>query len=418
MISGFVPYVEQLERLAGASGSLGDTTDLSLHLDGEAGRRLRDVATIADLRKLGAFFTGESLARRLLALVPRDRQRYVDAACGCGDLLLAASTRLKVDPSLEVTLAHWNRQLLGRDLVPAFVRAARARLVLAALSRGAVSVSGLAQPADLLTNIAVGDGLALRMLPGDAVLLNPPYGRVPAPESCEWTSGKTTEAALFLDSILEACGPGAHVAAVLPEVLRAGSRYARFRSLVEGRLAVKTVQPAGVFDALTDVDVFLLTGDVRKSETAQAVPWVPRRSEACLSDVCEVSVGALVAYRDPALGVWHAYLDAHSRGGLREVVPEQRRRFRGTVVKPPFVVIGRTNRPNEGAGPRVQATIVRGRRSVAVENHLLVLRPHDATLRGCQALVSIVESDQASAFLDERLRCRHLTVGAVREIPR
>jgi hypothetical protein len=32
--------------------------------------------------------------------------------------------------------------------------------------------------------------------------------------------------------------------------------------------------------------------------------------------------------------------------------------------------------------------------------------------------VRIIESDCASAFLDERLRCRHLTVGAVREIPR
>lgn len=136
MISGFVPYVEQLERLTGRPRALLDAAELSAHLDGEAGRRLRDVVAIEDLRKLGAFFTGELLAKRLVDLVPHDRRRYVDPACGCGDLLLAASMRLRVEPSLEATLVHWNRHLLGRDLVPAFVRAARARLVLAALRRG------------------------------------------------------------------------------------------------------------------------------------------------------------------------------------------------------------------------------------------------------------------------------------------
>jgi hypothetical protein len=419
MVGGFVSYVEQLERLAGRSRALIDASELSAHLDGEAGRRLRDVVKIEDLRKIGAFFTGELLAKRLVDLVPQDRRRFVDPACGCGDLLLAASTRLKVDPSLEATLVRWNRHLLGRDLVPAFVRAARARLVLAALSRGAVLATDLDRPVELLTNIAVADGLAIRPLPGDVVLLNPPYGRVSAPAGCEWTSGMTTEAALFLDCLLEACSPGSYVAAVLPEVLRAGSRYERFRAQVERRLAVRTIQPAGMFDALTDVDVFLLTGDaIRRDGVDAAAPWIPRIRGARLEDLCEVSVGALVDYRDPGRGPWHAYLDARGRGGMRETAPQLRRRFRGTVVKPPFVVIGRTNRPNQGAGPRIRATIVRGKRPVAVENHLLVLRPHDYTVRGCRALVRIIESDRASAFLDERLRCRHLTVGAVREIPR
>jgi hypothetical protein len=417
MIGGFVPYVEQLESLAARPRVLLDATELSVHLDGEAGRRLRGVVAIEELRELGAFFTGELLAKQLVDLVPHDRRRYVDPACGCGDLLLAASKRLPAYPSLKATLVRWNRHLLGQDLVPAFVRATRARLVLAALSRGAVPTAGLDRPAELLTNIAVADGLTVRLLPGDAVLLNPPYGRVPAPNGCEWTSGMTTEAALFLDRILDACSPGAHVAAILPEVLRAGSRYERFRSLVTRRLAVGTIQPAGVFDALTDVDVFLLTGDTRRAGTVSA-RWTPRIHGPNLGDLCEVSVGALVDYRDPGLGSWHAYLDARGRGGMPETVPRQRRRFRGTVVMPPFVVIARTNRPNLGAGPRIRATIVRGKRPVAVENHLLVLKPHEHTVRGCRALVRIVESARASEFLDERLRCRHLTVGAVEEIPR
>ena len=418
MVGGFIPYVEHLESLAAGPHVPVDRVALNAHLDGEAGRRLRGAIRVEELRELGAFFTGESLADRLMSLVPHDRRRYVDWACGCGDLLLAASKRLPVATSLEATLTRWNRQLFGIDVVPAFVRATRARLVLAAMSRGAAPDDDLTRPTELLTNVTVGDGLTARTLSKDAVLLNPPYGRVPAPADCEWTSGKTTEAALFVDRVLHSSSRGAYVAVILPEVLRAGSRYERWRALVESRLAVATIQPAGVFDALTDVDVFLLTGDVGRTRTTVLTSWTPRVHGARLGDLCEVSVGALVDYRDPGVGPWRAYLDARGRGGLREAIPQRRRRFAGTVVRPPFVVVGRTNRPNQGAGPRIRATVVRGARPVAVENHLLVLRPFDHTVRGCRALVGIVESDRASEFLDERLRCRHLTVGAVEEIPR
>jgi hypothetical protein len=418
MFTGFVPYVEHLESIAQRPAALLDIGDLSAHLDGEAGRQLRGVVKIEDLRRAGAFFTGEALANRLISLVPHDRQRYVDVACGCGDLLLAASTRLRVERTLERTMKSWNRQLLGRDLVPAFVRAARARLVLAALSRGALPTEGCARPADLLSNIAVGDGLSIQPLPGDGVLLNPPYGRVVAPARREWTSGLTTQAALFLDELLDGCDHGVYIAAVLPEVLRSGSRYGRFRAHVERRVDVKVIEPAGLFDALTDVDVFLLSGDVGDRQLTGSARWTPKREGPRLADICEISVGALVAYRDPARGLWRAYIDAQSCRGADETIPEQRRRFRGAVVNPPFVVVGRTNRPTTGSAPRLRATIVRGKRPVAVENHLLVLRPQDHTLRGCRTVMGILESEQASLFLDERLRCRHLTVDAVREIPR
>jgi hypothetical protein len=290
--------------------------------------------------------------------------------------------------------------------------------VLAAISRGALPATDGGRPADLLTNVAVGDGLSVRPLPGDAVLLNPPYGRVVAREPREWTSGLTTQAALFLDELLDACNRGAYVAAVLPEVLRSGSRYGRFRAQVERRLLIKAIEPAGLFDALTDVDVFLLAGQVGDRHLAPPARWTPKREGPRLEDICEISVGALVAYRDPGRGPWRAYLDAQSRSGADETIPEKRRRFRGPVVNPPFVVVGRTNRPNTGTAPRMRATIVRGVRPVAVENHLIVLRPHDHTLRGCRSVVGILESEPASLFLDERLRCRHLTVDAVREIPR
>ncbi len=252
---------------------------------------------------------------------------------------------------------------------------------------------------------------------GTVLLLNPPYGRVPAPHDIAWTSGLTTEAALFLYSLVNRMPTGAFVAAVLPEVLRAGSRYDRFRSVVARYLAIQAVIPAGRFDALTDVDVFLLAGAVRPSEGSN-VRWTPEAGGPRLEDVCDVRIGPLVAYREPHLGPWRRYIDASTRGLGRDVRPESCRRFRGTVFEPPFVVVGRTNRPVSGPGPRLRATIVRGNDPVAVENHLVVLIPHDHTIRGCRCLVRIVESGRASAFLDRRLRCRHLTVEAVRNIPR
>jgi hypothetical protein len=404
VLSAFDPYVRELERLS-IAGPRGDTAHFALHLDGEAGRRLRSVVPIDELRRVGAFFTGDALAARLLEHVPVAAGCYIDPACGCGDLLLAASARLPVRCSLEQTLREWNERLSGRDLVPQFVRGAR-------------PTEGHPHPARLLTGIATGDGLALRPQAGTAVLVNPPYGQVAAPTGCAWTAGLTTEAAVFLDALLDVCAPGVYVAAVLPEVLRAGSRYGRFRAATERRLDVAVVEPAGVFDALTDVDVFLLAGRVAGVTVPPPASWTAPAPAARLQDICDVRVGAVVANRDPHSGSWRLYVDARDLGGAAELRPTRRRRFRGSVVEPPFVVVGRTNRPVCRDGPRLRPTIVVSDRPVAIENHLIALVPHDHTHDGCRKIVAIVESQRASAFLDERLRCRHLTVRALRDLPR
>ncbi len=418
VLAAFQPYLAELDGLIAAPPR--DTEQLAAHLDGEAGRRLRTVVPLEELRRLGAFFTGETLARRVIDLVPVRRARYLDAACGCGDLLLGASRRLPVGGSLEDTLADWNRQLAGRDLIPEFVHAARVRLALAALVRGARPRGDLERPTDLLTNIAVGDGLALAPQRGDAVLLNPPYGLVLAPADCRWSSGATTAAAVFLDRMLDRCGPGVDIAAVLPEVLRGGSRYAPFRTAVDARLSIRAIESAGLFDALTDVHVFLLAGRIRgrQLDPARAAEWVPAATGDRLQDVCSVSVGSVVANRDAHRGPSRVYLDARRRGNAREVRPVARRCFDKRVVEPPFVVVARTSRPEERERAGLRATIVRADEPVAVENHLLVLVPHDHTVRGCQQVVRVVESKEAAEFLNERLRCRHLTVQALRDIPR
>lgn len=418
VLAAFRPYLAELEGLIGAPAREGE--QVAVHLDGEAGRRLRTVVPLEELRRLGAFFTGETLARQVVDLVPARRARYLDPACGCGDLLLAASTRLAARGSLEETLAAWNRRLVGRDLVPEFVRAARARLALAAVARGSRPRGDLVRPTDLLTNVAIGDGLALTPQRGDAVLLNPPYGRIPAPANCRWSSGATTAAAVFLDQMLARCEPGTDFAAVLPEVLRGGSRYSRFRAAVDAQLSIGAIESAGLFDALTDVHVFLLAGRVRRKslDVARAAEWVPAATGDRLEDVCSVSVGSVVANRDAHRGPDRLYLDARGRGGEREVRPVGRRRVEKRAVKPPFVVVARTSRPEERERAGLRASIVRASEPVAVENHLIVLVPHDRTVRGCRQVVKLVESRNAAEFLNERLRCRHLTVQALRDIPR
>lgn len=412
--ASFDTYVKHLEHLASGSP---DMEALRPHLDGEVSRRLRDTVKLAVLRQLGAFFTGEVLASKLLASVPEDVQRYADPACGCGDLLLSASARLPIGSSLQETLRGWNTRLAGRDAVPLFSRAARARLALAAVARGAaVDDNDTPDAPSLLTNIAHGDGLELELDGHTAILLNPPYGRVAAPSRCEWASGLTTEAAVFLDAVVDKASPGARVAAVLPEVLRAGSRYARLRTSLSERLVISAIEPAGVFDALTDVDVFLLHAQV--GEGRGNVTWPDAAaSDPTLSDLCEVRVGTVVATRDKHAGSAHPYLDARTLGSGTTVTAAATRRFEGTVFTPPFVVCGRTNRPAQSGRQRLRATIVTGDQPVALENHLLAFLPKTKTLEACRTIAKLLEADSTTAYLDGRLRCRHLTVGAMKEVP-
>lgn len=415
MIDAFDPYVSELERLAAGKA---DPAAIAPHLDGEVGRRLRSVVEIDDLRQAGAFFTGEELARRMVAFVPASVDTFADPAAGCGDLLLAACERLPLTETLEETLRSWNERLYARDIVPQFIRAARARVALAAIARGARPNGSVRHPLELLTNIAVGDGQELVAPRDSAILLNPPYGRIAAPADCSWSSGLTTQAGLFLDKLLDHVENGTYVVALLPEVIRAGARYGALRREIEQRLSIEAIDPAGVFDALTDVDVFVLAGRATADPNQTAPSWTVPTGERSLGDLCTVGVGPVVANRDPKRGPRRPFVDARGRGTDAEVTPTKMRRFGGPVIKPPFVVVGRTNRPASGSTPRLRGTIVRGTEPVAVENHLLTLVPHDRTVRGCRELVTILQSDTATKFLDARLRCRHLTVGAVRDIPR
>lgn len=58
-----------------------------------------------------------------------------------------------------------------------------------------------------------------------------------------------------------------------------------------------------------------------------------------------------------------------------------------------------------------------GVQPLAVDNHLITAKPQNGGEVECKRLLEVLESPEVSRWLDERIRCRHLTVGVVRSLP-
>ena len=54
---------------------------------------------------------------------------------------------------------------------------------------------------------------------------------------------------------------------------------------------------------------------------------------------------------------------------------------------------------------------------VAVENHLIVVKPKNSSLSDCKKLMNILRSENTNNFLNKRIRLRHLTIQMVKDIP-
>ncbi len=144
-MKAFETYTQQVEALVSEIFALSRETihdqRIRVILDGEASQELGRVVPTSRLREEGIFFTGSHLADLLLQRIEDDNIQdavFYDPACGAGDLLIACARHLPVERSLKRTLEVWNTQLAGHDLHSEFVRITKARLVLAAVSRGAV----------------------------------------------------------------------------------------------------------------------------------------------------------------------------------------------------------------------------------------------------------------------------------------
>jgi len=401
-------FVMLFEEACGSALKGVSPTDTPLYLmNGQASAEIRRLLPIRERRRLGAFFTPHELADEVASPLRsvHGQVTVVDPCSGAGDLLLAAARALEEPLRSGSACADF----VGVDIVDEFSQVARMRFELIGKVLGV----------DMSFRFITGDGLSTPGFIADTthVLLNPPFGSVPSQKGCEWARGKVSGAADFFARVTARLQPGVVISAILPDVLRSGSRYERWRNFVAKRLDLDTPEPKGRFDSWTDIDVFVLRGRTLQTETdSREIDWVPRSAGPTVAEKFNVSVGPLVDYRSPLDGPPVPYLiarDFPTWGTISTV--ERTRRFSGRLNMGPFVVIPRTSRP--GDPYRARAALVTDRRGIAVENHLLVLSPRRGGIDECRRLMYLLQSQEVNDWLDRTIRCRHLTVGAVEAIP-
>jgi hypothetical protein len=394
-------------------------------LDGLAAKRCLDLVRPKSIRRLGAFFTPSRIAQRILEAFSINswaNAKVFDPTCGAGDLLLPFARQLPLKRTVSVTLKFWNNRISGCDISPEFIEAARLRIILLAVTRGSRLDDSSVNLAPLLSNVFVADGLSVSdpYSKSSYIVMNPPYGRVDSGNQT-WREGAVTAAALFVERAARLSSPGTQIAALLPEVLRTGSSYENWRSHIRGFVTQGTTNSIGLFSDHADVDVFVqryIKQDhhVKMNKRVSDIATQPTNLHQTLGDNFVVTVGAVVPYRDLRTGRRLAYLhpkNAPAWGEIRRV--NETRKFKGRTFIPPFVVVRRTSRP--GDRHRATASLVLGKRKVAVENHLIVIIPKHGGNKICQAAMRLLRLPTTDAFLDRVMRCRHLTTGSVSSIP-
>jgi hypothetical protein len=344
-----------------------------------------------------------------------------DIGCGAGDLTLACANKLPIGSDLEETLKIWSDHLMGFDIYPEFIDTSKIRLILLAISRGVkIQNSSMPNMKDVFPSILKRDFLSCsdEITKASHVIINPPYSEFIASPECPWGTGKVSSAALFMDKCVSNASIGTKIVAILPDVLRSGSYYEKWRQHIESMSEELQITIYGQFDKRTDVDVFILKL-VRSNykKRVRTMWWKPIKEahRGKVGDYFRVHVGPVVPHRHPEKGPCVAYLHAKKLPPWKTVKQmNEYRKFTGTLFEPPFVAVRRTSRPGD---KRAIATILIGKHKIAVENHLIALFPNRKTITECEELLRVLKCPQTDRWLDKRIRCRHLTVGALEDLP-
>ena len=418
----FITQVEALALKVGPSKGVRTAPDVRAALNGEVAKVCRTTVSLCDRRKHGIFFTSESLARRVtrkFLLDFNDDSLIVDPACGTGDLLIACANKMPFARTLRETLHMWSKHLSGFDVFPEFIKATKARLILLAKLKTNRLDSQIKNIDRYFPLIRVQDFLkdTSGVEKASHIILNPPYNIISVSGRYQWANKKVSAASIFMDICISAASANTKIRAILPDVLRAGSSYGKWRKHIASTAKKINLSIYGRFDEWTDVDVFVLRLQ-KAAYTKQQMTYnwgSTSEAENTLGHSFDVHVGPVVPHRDRQEGPCLAYLHARTAGAWSEIsrVPETRK-YSGNAFTPPFVVVRRTSRPGD---KRAIGTIVKGKRKVAIENHLLVLLPKKKTLGECRAILRILKSKATDEWLNQRIRCRHLTVEALKTLP-
>jgi hypothetical protein len=387
-------------------------------VDGLAADELRRLVDLETRRKYGAFFTPSTLASKVASeLFPKfdDNVVLYDPTSGAGNLLLAGLDYINENNILPLN-KHF---LLGTDIHSEFISTANCRLQIKQLL---IQRNDLGEDKGARYDIQLCNGLLPNPFYARSthIFVNPPFNLMPCPKDIEWSKGKVSAAALFMHRIIENIKPQTTITAILPEVLRSGSRYEPWRRMVLDNCINEKVLMLGQFDEHADVDVFgvLLTKRstpiIRKRKNNKFIAVY--RAQRTVEDQFLISVGPVVDNRDEHTGRRRGYIVSRGLPGWSvQTRFTHTRNYRGKCFRGPFIVVKRTSRM--GDTRRAIATIINTPKPVYVDNHLIILQPKSGLLRDCNAMVENLKNPRTDDWLNRQIRCRHLTVKIVAEIP-
>lgn len=390
-------------------------------MNGHATDFVYSTLSLADRRKHGVFFSGPAWAKKILSGQKMARwQRFIDPSVGVGDLLIEVCNCLPLGSSTSKTIEDWAERLVAVDLRKSFLDIAWLRIQALAIHRHSVEKN---QTSDFVfrklpKNFIVGDALTidLGLRQHDCVVMNPPYQRIIAPIQSIVGKGKRSAAALHLEHVILQAPPGVGVFALVPDVLRSGSSYERFRREFRNIVDVSSFDPFGAFGTQADIDVAILAAITKAPICVNKVVQIESAQDKKVGDFFDVSVGPVVPHRTPITGKVYGYLTAKNAVVGKDIsCPEEFASYACRLEKGPLVIVRRTSSPSDRK--RARSTLVTYSKELLVENHLLILKPKDKKVSTCRALLRVLNDQSTDVWLNEFIRCRHLTVGSLKQLP-
>lgn len=393
----------------------------SRFVNGFAAEELRRLVSLEKRRNDGVFFTDSLLAEKVLELLKpsfNEHSIIYDSACGTCNLLIATANYLNKNKIKPLNKNY----LLGTDIHDEFVEAAKLRLQMNNLLMLPSKTSSISSQKKGYS-IHKKNGLVSNQFykASTHIFINPPFDQENITEKLEWATGKVSMAAVFIEKAILFANPGTTIMAILPDVLRSGTRYQKWRDMVDRFCSVEKYVLLGQFDEHADVDVYAVKLVKRKEpqeieRKTNSFFLNGNKKVKILSDIFNISVGPVVDYRDKIEGPLRPYIVSRNlKSWCVQTEFDSKRNHLGKHFNSPFVVIKRTSRATDEF--RAMSTIINSPEPVYVDNHLIILIPKIKTLANCHLAIRILKDKRTNDWLNEEIRCRHLTVTIVSRIP-